>query len=115
MDPSVNAAHVGVAADKGLVTLTGHLESYGEKFLIERAVQRVQGVKTLAAELDVKLAPGHKRSDSEVAAAAESALKWHSQVPEERLTVRVEQGMVTLRVTSTGRTSAMRQCRPSVR
>lgn len=96
-DPSVNAAHVGVAVDKGVVTLTGHLENYGEKFLVERAVQRVQGVNALAVELDVKLAPGHKRSDSEIAAAAEAALIWHTQVPEERLRVRVEQGMVTLK------------------
>lgn len=96
-DPSVNAAHVGVMVDKGVVTLTGHLETYGEKYLIERAVQRVQGVKALAVELDVKLAPGHKRSDSEIAAAADTALKWHTQVPAERLNVRVEQGWVTLK------------------
>lgn len=96
-DPSVNAAQVGVAVDKGVVTLTGHLDTYGEKYLVERAVQRVQGVKALAIELDVKLAPGHKRSDSEIAAAAESALKWHTLVPADRLTVRVEQGWVTLK------------------
>jgi osmotically-inducible protein OsmY len=96
-DPAVNAAHVGVAVDKGVVTLTGHLATYGEKYLIERVVQRVQGVKALAIELDVKLAPDHKRSDSEIAAAVESALKWHTQVPHERLTVRVEHGWVTLK------------------
>lgn len=96
-DPAVNATHVGVTVDKGVVTLTGHLETYGEKYLVERAAQRVQGVKALAVELDVKLAPGHKRSDSEIAAAVESTLKWHTQVPAERITVRVEQGWVTLK------------------
>jgi osmotically-inducible protein OsmY len=96
-DPSVNATHVGVAVDKGVVTLTGHLDTYGEKYLIERAVKRVQGVTALAVELDVKLAPGHKRSDSEIAAAVESALKWHAQIPAERITVRVEQGWETLK------------------
>ncbi|GAA4354571.1 BON domain-containing protein [Variovorax defluvii] len=96
-DPAVNATHVGVAVDKGVVTLSGHLETYGEKYLVERAVQRVEGVRALAVELDVKLAPGHKRNDSEIAQAAETALSWHTLVPNERLTVKVEGGWVTLR------------------
>jgi osmotically-inducible protein OsmY len=96
-DPSINATQIGVAVKDGVVTLTGHLDTYAEKHAIERAVQRVQGVKAFAVEVDVKLAPGHQRSDSEIAAAAESALKWHSLVPEERLQVKVEKGWVTLK------------------
>lgn len=96
-DPSVNATSVGVAVKNGVVTLTGHLETYAEKFAVERIVQRVQGVQALAVELDVKLSPGHKRSDSEIAEAAEAALKWHSEVPKDRIQVRVEKGWVTLK------------------
>jgi osmotically-inducible protein OsmY len=96
-DPSINASHVGVAANDGVVTLTGHLETFAEKYAIERAVQRVQGVKAIAVELDVKLEPGHKRSDSEIAQAAESALKWHSLVPTDRIQVKIEKGWVTLK------------------
>ena len=40
-EPSVNAAHIGVAAEKGVVTLTGHVGSYAEKITAERVVQRV--------------------------------------------------------------------------
>lgn len=96
-DPSINATQIGVAVKDGVVTLAGHLDTYAEKHAIERAVQRVQGVKAFAVEVDVKLAPGHQRSDSEIAAAAESALKWHSLVPEDRLQVKVEKGWVTLK------------------
>jgi osmotically-inducible protein OsmY len=96
-DPSINASHVGVAAADGVVTLTGHLNTYAEKYAIERAVQRVQGVKAIAIELDVKLDPGHKRSDSEVANAVESALQWHTLVPADRIQVKVEKGWVTLK------------------
>ena len=96
-EPSINASHVGVAVNDGVVTLTGHLDTYAEKYAIERAVQRVAGVKAIAVELDVKLDPGHKRSDSEIAAAAETALKWHSLVPAERIQVKVEKGWVTLK------------------
>ena len=95
-DPAINAAHVGVMVENGVVTLTGHLGTYGEKFLVERAVQRVQGVRALALELDVKLAPSHQRSDSEIAAAAEDALTWSAQVPA-GISLKVEQGWVTLK------------------
>ncbi|MBE0548641.1 MAG: BON domain-containing protein [Rubrivivax sp.] len=95
-DPSINATNVGVAVKEGVVTLTGHLETYAEKHAIERAVQRVEGVRALAVELDVKLDPGHQRSDSDIAAAAESALQWHALVPEDRVRVKVEKGWVTL-------------------
>lgn len=95
-DPSINAAHVGVTAKDGVVTLTGHLETYAEKFAIERAVQRVEGVKAVALELDVKLAPGHLRSDSEIAEAAEAAFRWNVLVPADSIRVKVEKGWVTL-------------------
>ncbi|WP_425259380.1 BON domain-containing protein [Rubrivivax sp. RP6-9] len=95
-DPAIHATHVGVAVDAGVVTLTGHLETFAEKDAIERAVQRVEGVRAVAVELDVKLAPGHKRSDSEIAAAAEGALRWNVLVPADQVRVKVEKGWITL-------------------
>ncbi len=96
-DPSINPSHVGVTAADGVVTLSGHLNTFAEKYAVERAVQRVQGVKAIAMELDVKLEPGHKRSDSEIAGAVESALLWHALVPAERIQVKVEKGWITLK------------------
>lgn len=95
-DPSVDAAHVGVAAQDGVVTLTGHLATFAEKHAVERAVQRVEGVKAIAIELDVRLDPRHRRSDTEIAAAAEAALGWSVEVPADRIRVQVEKGWVTL-------------------
>lgn len=95
-DPSINATNVGVAVKDGVVTLTGHLDTYAEKHAIERAVQRVDGVWATAVELDVNLSPSHQRSDSEIALAAESAFKWHALIPAERIRVKVEKGWVTL-------------------
>jgi osmotically-inducible protein OsmY len=95
-DPVIDASHVGVAVADGVVTLTGHLDTFAEKYAAERAAQRVEGVKAVAVELDVKLVAGHQRSDGEIAAAVESALKWHALVPEDRIKVMVEKGWVTL-------------------
>lgn len=95
-DTSINSSNVGVAVNRGIVTLSGHLDTYAEKYAIERAVQRVEGVQAVAIELDVKLAPDHKRSDSEIAQAIETAFKWHVFVPGDRVRVKVERGWVTL-------------------
>ena len=95
-EPSIDAANVGVAVRKGIVTLTGHLETYAQKFAIERVVERVSGVQAVAVELDVKLAPRHIRSDTEVAQSSEAAIRWNTLVPQEKVRVKVEKGWVTL-------------------
>lgn len=95
-DPAVNATGIGVAVRDGVVTLTGHLDSYAEKHAVERAVHRVAGVRGIAVELDVRLAAEHKRSDSDIAQAAVTALQLNSLVPVEKIQVLVENGRVTL-------------------
>lgn len=95
-DPAINAAQVGVSVDRGVVTLTGHVGTFAEKQAIERAVQRVKGVRLVAVELDVKLAHDHRRSDTEIAQAVASALKWNAVVGPAPLQVKVEKGWVTL-------------------
>nr|WP_297355807.1 BON domain-containing protein [uncultured Caldimonas sp.] len=96
-DPAIKSTDIGVIVKDGVVTLTGHLETFAEKYAAERAVRRVKGVRAIAMEIDVKLAAAHKRSDSEIATAAEGALKWHALVPAEKVQVTVERGWVTLR------------------
>ena len=95
-DPEINAANVGVAVKDGVVTVSGHLDTYSEKFSIERALRRVEGVRAIAMEVDVVLSPEHRRSDSEIAAAAAQALKWQARLPDGRLRVSVEHGWVHL-------------------
>jgi osmotically-inducible protein OsmY len=95
-DPAINSAAIGVAVQDGVVTLTGQLNTFAEKHAVERAVRRVAGVRGIAIDLDVKLAPEHKRSDAEIAEAALAAMRWHSMVPADRVKVEVEAGWVTL-------------------
>jgi osmotically-inducible protein OsmY len=96
-DPSVPTNQVGVTVKDGIVTLTGHLDNFAQEAEIERAVRRVSGVRALAVEMDVRLDPSHQRSDTEIAAAAQTALEWHTQIPLDRLQIQVERGWVTLR------------------
>ena len=74
-EPSVDAAHIGVSVKDGIVTLSGHVSSYGEKYAAERAAKRVHGVKAVANELEVKLPGSSQRTDADIAAAAVNALK----------------------------------------
>lgn len=95
-DPAINTAQVGVAVKDGVVTLSGTLATYAEKWAVERAVRRVAGVRGIALDLEVNLVPGHVRSDTEIANAALQALRWHALVPDDKLRVEVENGWVTL-------------------
>ena len=80
----------------GVVTLTGHLDSYAEKIAAKHAAERVSGVKALAVEIEVVPLGIHQRSDTEIAAAAEHALGWNTSIPQDRVKVTVEKGWVTL-------------------
>jgi osmotically-inducible protein OsmY len=95
-DPAISANAIGVAVKDGVVTVSGHLDTFAEKVAVQRAVRRVTGVRAIAIELDVKLAPQHKRSDTEIAAAAEHALRWNTMIPAAKVRVTVEQGWVQL-------------------
>ena len=95
-DPAVKSTAIGVAVKDGVVTLSGHLETFADKHAAARALRRVAGVKAIALELDVKLSPDHKRSDTDIAAGGEEALKWNTLVPLQAIRLTVDHGWVTL-------------------
>jgi osmotically-inducible protein OsmY len=95
-EPSVDAAHIGVTANAGVVTLTGHVENYSQKLDAEKATSRVKGVKAVAEEIEVKLPYDLKRGDEDIAAAAIDRLGWNSNIPDDAIQVKVAKGWVTL-------------------
>jgi osmotically-inducible protein OsmY len=70
--------------------------SYAEKAAAERAARRVKGVKAIAEEIEVRLPSHAKRADNEIAGRAVDILKWQVGLPADRITVKVEKGIVTL-------------------
>ena len=95
-EPSVNAAAIGVSVKDGIVTLNGYVDSFTEKLTAERVARRVMGVKGIAQELKVKLPQSFERSDADIAEAAVNALEWNTLVPDDRIKVEVQDGMVVL-------------------
>ena len=95
-DPSIDAAHIGVAVRGNVVTLTGHVESYREKFAAERAARRVKGVVAVAQEIEVRFPSDKKTADDEIAARALKLVEWDIALPRNAIGVKVEHGIVTL-------------------
>ena len=95
-EPSINAAHIGVSVNDGIVTLSGHVTSYWEKYVAERAAKRVYGVRAVANEIDVKLPGSSQRTDEDIAAAAVNALKSNFSVPADKIKVTVSKGWFKL-------------------
>jgi osmotically-inducible protein OsmY len=95
-DTRVKAPEVGVSVDKGVVTLTGTVDSYGKKVAAEEAAHRVRGVLDVANDLEVRLTSGTLRTDTEIAHAVRHALAWSLLIPDERIHSTVSGGLVTL-------------------
>lgn len=95
-EPAVNEAHIGVSVKNGIVTLTGHVPTYGESYGAEKAAKRVFGVNAVANELDVKLASDTRITDEDIAKNCVSALRAHSSVPDNKLKLVVNNGWVTI-------------------
>ena len=96
-EPSVDAAEIGVSVDDGVVTLRGDVRSYADRSAAERVSLAVYGVKAVANDLKVRLPNGQHRTDTDIAQAVLSALKWNSIVPDEKIAVAVSNGWVTLK------------------
>jgi osmotically-inducible protein OsmY len=94
-EPRLAAGHIGVTAEAGIVTLTGHVASFQEKQAAEEAASRVRGVKALVQNIEVRLSALARRPDDEVAAAALERLAWDETVPD-TIHVTVRDGWVTL-------------------
>ena len=95
-EPGVSAAQIGVTAYAGVITLTGHVESYAEKHVAETAVRRVKGVLAVAEEIEVQLPFERKRGDDQIALAVLDRIAWDASIPANAITVTVENGRVTL-------------------
>lgn len=95
-EPSIDAAHIGVAVDKGIVTLTGHVGSYTERVAAEKAARKVRGVRGVVEEIRVRFAGEALPRDEDLARRAVQMLDWSVTVPPNAVQVKVQDGWITL-------------------
>jgi osmotically-inducible protein OsmY len=93
--PSVDADRIGVALNRGAVTLSGQVQTYPERREAIRAAMRVRGVTAVADEMLVKndWAP---REDADIAIEATDSLNRMVSVPTGSVQVKVRNHVVTL-------------------
>lgn len=95
-EPYLNASEIGVSVKNGIVTLSGLVDSFLKKITAEKAAKRVSGVKAVAEDIQVGISPGFRKTDAEIAEVVLNALKWHTAVQEEKIKIKVEDGIVRL-------------------
>ncbi len=94
--PDVDEKDIATKATDGVVTLTGFVRSYRDKYRAESAAKRVAGVKGIANDIEVRLAAIDARPDPEIAREAVAALQRELPAAADRIKVLVHQGRVTL-------------------
>lgn len=95
-EPGLNAKNIIVGVKDGIITLTGAVDNFADKWIAIRAVRSIKGVSAVIDKLEVKILDPAKRTDAEIAEAAVNALRWNVYVPHEQIKVEVKDGFVTL-------------------
>jgi osmotically-inducible protein OsmY len=95
-DPDIDATDIAVNVKSGIVTLTGFVPSYIQKFEAEKDAKRVQGVLGLANDLDVRLPAVDQRPDPDIARDAVEALKIQLPYSYQDFKVIARDGWITL-------------------
>jgi osmotically-inducible protein OsmY len=95
-DTRLREAEVGVEADRGIITLSGSVDSWAKQQAAQEAAHRVEGVLDVANELQVNSLAEHRRTDSDIARAVRDALQWNVFVPDAQIRSTVSHGQVVL-------------------
>jgi len=95
-DARVAPNEIGITVKNGVVTLTGHVDSFYKKWAAEQAAHRVRGVMAVASDLELRLPSTSERTDDEIAAAAVQAIESDALLAGNKLQVTVSQGWITV-------------------
>lgn len=95
-DTRVEVAEVGVEVNEGVITLTGTVSSYGEKMAAQEAAHRVADAHDVVNAIEVQTLGAKARSDVELAHMARHVLEWDVLVPDEGVTLTVDNGWIIL-------------------
>ena len=95
-EPLLKATKIGVTVSGGIVTLTGTVNNYSKKLEAEEVVKYVAGVLKVIENIEVRFDSVHARTDGEIAVEIVNAFKWHWDIPNEQISITVEDGWVSL-------------------
>ena len=94
-DPEVVAKHISVTAIDGAITLGGHVMTIHEKHVAVRAAERVEAVRAVADDIEVREPSLHERADDEIAEEIAHLRSWGAQIADS-VAAQVRDGRVIL-------------------
>ena len=95
-DADIDASDIAVSVKNGVVTLTGFVRSYTQKWQAERDAKRVAGVSGVANDIEVRIPSVDQKPDPEIARDAVSALQRDLPYSANQIKVIVDKGWITL-------------------
>jgi osmotically-inducible protein OsmY len=95
-NPDLDATDIAVSVKKGVVTLTGFVKSFTDKYEAEAAAKRVAGVVAVANDIEVRMPSVDERPDPEIARDAAAAIKSQLPISSEKIKIVVKDGWITL-------------------
>src|SRR4030081_2439403 len=95
-NPDIDATDIAVSVKNGVVTLSGFVRSYGQKYEAEQTAKRVNGVAAVANDIEVRLPVFNQRPDPEIARDAVEEIEKNLPYASDHIGVVVRDGWVTL-------------------
>lgn len=93
-DPAAESTEVQASVTDGAVTLTGTVDSYRERELVNTVVKGVRGVTAVTDNIMIEY--DSPRTDREIEHEVEQTLSWDVHVDDEQIETDVGDGVVTL-------------------
>jgi osmotically-inducible protein OsmY len=95
-DPDLDATDIAVSVKNGVVTLTGFVKSYTDRYEAEIAAKRVAGVVAVANDIEVRMPSVDERPDPDIAREAAAAIKSQLPISSQNIKIIVKNGWATL-------------------
>jgi osmotically-inducible protein OsmY len=93
-DPATDSYEISVDTREGVVTLKGTVQSWTEKQLAAKVAKGAKGVRGVNNKIEVKYEV--ERTDAEIMAEVQKALRWDALVDHALIDVEVNDGVVAL-------------------
>jgi len=95
-DPKIDASHIGIIVDNGIVTLTGRVHSLTDSEYAVNVTKKVSGVKAIAQEIQVIDNAKNDHSDESILVNITEYFERDTMVPESQVQISVRDGRVTV-------------------
>ena len=95
-EPLLRMEKIGVVAQKGVITLTGKVESFMKKTEAEETAKKARGVIAVVYDIEIELNSETTKQDHDIATDLQKVLRANWDIPDAKITVSVEKGWVTM-------------------